>query len=64
MQKERAAALKAAARLKETKEGKLQQWRETSVQQQFANEFTVAARLGEPAFTEEQAEMVASLFGL
>ncbi|MDO4249840.1 MAG: cyanate hydratase [Neisseria sp.] len=63
MQKERAAALKAAARLKETKEGKLQQWRETSVQQQFANEFTVAARLGEPAFTEEQAEMVASLFG-
>lgn len=63
MQKERAAALKAAARLKETKEGKLQQWRETSVQQQFANQFTVAARLGEPAFTEEQAEMVASLFG-
>ncbi|WP_312266818.1 cyanate hydratase [Neisseria sp.] len=63
MQKERAAALKAAARLKETKEGKLQQWRETSAQQQFANEFTVAARLGEPAFTEEQAEMVASLFG-
>ena len=63
MQKERAAALKAAARLKETKEGKLQQWRETSVQQQFANEFTVATRLGEPAFTEEQAEMVASLFG-
>lgn len=63
MQKERAAALKAAVRLKETKKDKLQQWRETSVQQQFANEFTVAARLGEPAFTEEQAQMVASLFG-
>ena len=48
-------ALQTAAKLKE--------WQAVSAQRQFANEYTVAARLGEPAFTEEQAEMVAALFG-
>ena len=42
---------------------RLKEWQAVSARQQFANEYTVAARLGEPAFTEDQAEMVAALFG-
>ncbi|OAM26853.1 MULTISPECIES: cyanate hydratase [Eikenella] len=57
------AALQAAAKIKQGKTAKLKEWQAVSEQRQFANEFTVAARLGEPAFTEEQAEMVAALFG-
>lgn len=63
MQKEKQAALKAAAKIKSDKETKLNGWRALSAQQNFANEFTVSARLGEPAFTQEQADMVAALFG-
>ncbi|EGZ48900.1 hypothetical protein [Neisseria wadsworthii] len=63
MQKEKQAALKVAAKLKTSKEAKLKEWRDVSAQQSFANEFTVSARLGEPAFTQEQADMVAALFG-
>ena len=56
-------ALQTAAKLKRGKTAKLKEWQAVSAQRQFANEYTVAARLGEPAFTEEQAEMVAALFG-
>lgn len=56
-------ALQVVAKLKQGKTARLKEWRAVSARQQFANEYTVAARLGEPAFTEEQAEMVAALFG-
>ncbi|WP_238791279.1 cyanate hydratase [Snodgrassella sp. ESL0253] len=38
-------------------------WHEYSGQQGFSNEWVMAARLGEPGYTEEQAHMVACLFG-
>ena len=56
-------ALQVVAKRNQGKTAKLKEWQAVSAQQQFANEYTVAARLGEPAFTEEQAEMVAALFG-
>ena len=56
-------ALQTAAKLKQGKTAKLKEWQAVSAQRQFANEYTVAARLGEPAFTEEQAERVAALLG-
>lgn len=56
-------ALQTATKLQQSKTAKLKEWQAVSAQRQFANEYTVAARLGEPAFTEEQAEMVAALFG-
>ncbi|OAM46186.1 cyanate hydratase [Eikenella sp. NML99-0057] len=56
-------ALQTAAKLKQGKTARLKEWQAVSAQRQFANEYTVAARFGEPAFTEEQAEMVAALFG-
>ena len=56
-------ALQVVAKLKQGKTAKLKEWQAVAAQRQFANEYTVAARLGEPAFTEEQAEMVAALFG-
>lgn len=62
-QKTKRPTLPPAALTRRSKESKLQEWRELSAQQGFANEFTVSARLGEPAFTQEQADMVAALFG-
>jgi hypothetical protein len=56
-------ALQVADKLKQGKTARLKEWQVVSAQRQFANEYTVAAHLGEPAFTEEQAEMVAALFG-
>lgn len=62
-QKTKQPAPPAATRCQRSKEAKLKEWRTLSAQQGFANEFTVSARLGEPAFTQEQADMVAALFG-
>jgi len=55
--------LQASAKIKHSKNARLKKWQVISAQRQFANEYTVAVRLGEPAFTEEQAEMVSALFG-
>lgn len=63
MQKEKQTALRLSAKSKANKKTKLKEWRATSTQHGFTNEFTLSARLGEPAFTEEQADMVAALFG-
>lgn len=38
-------------------------WHQYSQQQGFSNEWIIAARLGEPAYTEEQVHMVDCLFG-
>ncbi|WP_066565952.1 hypothetical protein [Snodgrassella sp. CFCC 13594] len=45
------------------KANQCQYWQALSAQAGFSNEWTVAARLGQPAYTDEQAHMVASLFG-
>lgn len=41
----------------------LHQWRETAAAQGLRGEWAVAARLGVPAFSEEEMEAVANLFG-
>lgn len=38
-------------------------WHQFSIQACLSNEWTVSAQLGEPAFTDEQAHMIACLFG-
>lgn len=44
-------------------EAKLEAWRETSAQHQLSGEWAVSVRLGQPAYTDEQIEMIANLFG-
>ena len=41
----------------------LKKWSEVSNQQGLSNEWVVAARLGVDAYTDEQVEMIANLFG-
>lgn len=38
-------------------------WHQYSLQQGFSNEWVMSARLGQPTYTEEQAHMIACLFG-
>ena len=63
MHNRRPNAWQTTVKIKRSKMARLEEWRAVSAQRQLCNEFTVAARLGEPAFTDEQAEMVAALFG-
>lgn len=48
---------------KDRKSEQQQLWHQFGQQQGFCNEWVIAARLGEPGYTEEQAHMVACLFG-
>ncbi|MBO7081973.1 MAG: cyanate hydratase [Neisseriaceae bacterium] len=41
----------------------LKQWQDFSHAHGFANEWTVAARLGKQSFTEEEAHWVSHMFG-
>lgn len=61
----RRQAAQTVGRLKNSRSGaqRLQGWRETCAAQGLGGEFAVAAKTGEPAYTEEQARMVAELFG-
>ena len=44
-------------------ETKLEKWEHTAIKHGLSGEWVVAARLGEPAYSEEQIEMIANLFG-
>lgn len=46
-----------------TDEQRLQGYQAVTHQQGLSGEYALAARLGEKGFDEEQAEMVANLFG-
>ncbi len=46
-----------------TDEAKLEHWRDTAARHELSGEWAVAARLGQPAYTDEQIEVIANLFG-
>lgn len=46
-----------------TPEQRLHGWQQTCTEQGLSGEFALAAKLGERGFDDEQAKMVAELFG-
>lgn len=46
-----------------TDEARLEKWSQLSAEHGLSGEWAVAARLGEEAYSEEQIDMIANLFG-
>ncbi|MDO5639588.1 MAG: hypothetical protein Q4G28_06930 [Neisseria sp.] len=44
-------------------DAKVEKWRDTATKHGLSGEWAVAARLGQPAYTEEEADAIANLFG-
>lgn len=44
-------------------EAKVEKWADTTAKHKLSGEWAVSARLGQPAYTDEQIEMIANLFG-
>ena len=52
-----------ALKNKTSDEERLQGWRETCAEQGLSGEFVLSAKLNGAAYTDEEAQMVAELFG-
>lgn len=46
-----------------TDEAKIEKWHDTATQNGLSGEWVVAARLRQQAYTDEQIEVIANLFG-
>ncbi|EHM53039.1 hypothetical protein [Cardiobacterium valvarum] len=65
MQDQTQETLRTIRKLKHTESAqeRLQGWRSISAAQGLSGEYALAARLNGKAYTEEEADMVAALFG-
>ncbi|UOO83174.1 hypothetical protein LVJ83_01640 [Uruburuella testudinis] len=46
-----------------TDEAKIEKWHDTAAKHGLSGEWAVSARLGQQAYTDEQMEAIANLFG-